>query len=59
MNQPNIILMMVDQMRGDCIGADGNTFIETPNLDYLPPAEPGFDTLILPLLPAFRHEQRL
>ncbi|CAI8025084.1 Arylsulfatase [Geodia barretti] len=22
-------------MRGDCIGADGNTCIETPNLDYL------------------------
>ena len=34
MNRPNVILIMVDQMRGDCIGADGNTYIETPNLDY-------------------------
>ena len=35
MNRPNVILIMVDQMRGDCIGADGNTYIETPNLDFL------------------------
>ena len=35
MNRPNVIFIMVDQMRGDCLGADGNTFIETPNLDYL------------------------
>ena len=35
MSKPNIILILVDQMRGDCMGADGHTFIETPNLDYL------------------------
>ena len=35
MSKPNIILILVDQMRGDCMGADGNTFIETPNIDYL------------------------
>ena len=35
MNTPNIILIMTDQMRGDCLGADGNSYIETPNLDFL------------------------
>ena len=35
MNRPNVIFIMVDQMRGDCLGADGSTCIETPNLDYL------------------------
>ena len=35
MNKPNIILIMTDQMRGDCLGADGNSYIETPNLDFL------------------------
>jgi arylsulfatase len=33
--QPNIILILADQMRADCLGADGNPHIETPNLDYL------------------------
>ena len=33
--RPNLILIMADQMRGDCLGADGNTYIETPNLDFL------------------------
>jgi arylsulfatase len=35
MSQPNIILILVDQMRGDCMESDGNPHIETPNLDYL------------------------
>ena len=35
MNKPNIILIMTDQMRADCLGADGNLHIETPNLDFL------------------------
>lgn len=33
--RPNIILILADQMRGDCLGADGNRFIDTPNLDFL------------------------
>lgn len=33
--KPNIVLMMVDQMRGDCLGVNGNEFIETPNLDMM------------------------
>lgn len=35
MSRPNIIFIIADQMRGDCLGADGNPIIETPNLDHL------------------------
>lgn len=34
-SQPNILLIMSDQHRGDCIGADGNPAIHTPNLDEI------------------------
>ena len=33
--RPNILFLMGDQHRGDCIGADGNPVIHTPNLDRL------------------------
>ncbi len=33
--RPNILLLMTDQHRGDCLGADGNRVIRTPNLDRL------------------------
>jgi arylsulfatase len=33
--RPNILLMMCDQFRGDCIGADGNRAIKTPNIDWI------------------------
>ncbi|HHD2587837.1 TPA: arylsulfatase [Clostridium perfringens] len=33
--KPNIVLIMVDQMRGDCLGVNGNEFIETSNLDMM------------------------
>lgn len=32
---PNILLLMVDQMRGDCIGAAGHPVVETPYLDTI------------------------
>ena len=32
---PNILLIMTDQMRYDCLGASGNQIIQTPNLDRL------------------------
>jgi arylsulfatase len=35
MAQPNIILILCDQLRGDAIGADGNPTIHTPNIDFL------------------------
>jgi hypothetical protein len=33
--RPNILFLMADQLRGDCLGADGNRVISTPNLDRL------------------------
>ncbi|MCK4966332.1 sulfatase-like hydrolase/transferase, partial [bacterium] len=34
-NRPNILFIMTDQQRYDCIGANGNNIIQTPNLDRL------------------------
>jgi len=34
-NQPNIIFIICDQMRGDAFGAYGNNEVNTPNLDRL------------------------
>lgn len=33
--RPNILFIMTDQHRWDCVGANGNTRIKTPNLDRL------------------------
>ena len=33
--KPNILLLMADQFRGDCVGADGNRAIRTPHLDRI------------------------
>ncbi len=33
--RPNILFILSDQFRGDALGADGNTFVHTPNLDRL------------------------
>lgn len=33
--RPNILFLMSDQHRGDCLGADGNKAIRTPNLDRI------------------------
>ncbi len=33
--KPNILFIMTDQQRWDCIGANGNSLIKTPNLDRL------------------------
>lgn len=43
MDKPNVILMMVDQMRYDCIGANGNEVISTPNLDMMANTGYNFD----------------
>ena len=34
-SQPNLLVFMTDQQRFDCIGANGNSLIQTPNLDEL------------------------
>lgn len=33
--QPNILLRMADQMRGDCLGITGHPDVKTPYLDSL------------------------
>jgi len=33
--KPNILFLMADQFRADCVGADGNRAIRTPNLDRI------------------------
>ena len=34
-NPPNILFIMTDQQRYDCVAANGNPIIHTPNLDRL------------------------
>ena len=33
--RPNILFLMTDQHRGDCLGVNGNSVIHTPNLDRI------------------------
>lgn len=33
--RPNVLFLMTDQHRADCVGADGNSAIRTPNLDRI------------------------
>ncbi|MBN1346056.1 MAG: arylsulfatase [Phycisphaerae bacterium] len=33
--RPNILYLMADQFRGDCLGCDGNRVVRTPNLDRI------------------------
>jgi choline-sulfatase len=35
MERPNLLLIMTDQQRGDCLGCDGHPVLETPMLDEL------------------------
>lgn len=35
MTKPNVILICVDEWRGDCLGAEGHPHVQTPNLDEL------------------------
>lgn len=34
-SRPNIIFVLCDQFRGDCLGVAGHPVVQTPNLDYL------------------------
>ncbi len=34
-SRPNILFLMADQLRADCVGSYGNRVIQTPNLDRL------------------------
>ena len=33
--RPNLLLIMTDQQRGDCLGLDGHPFLQTPNMDAI------------------------
>lgn len=33
--RPNIVLVITDQQRGDCLGIDGHPVLQTPNIDYI------------------------
>jgi len=33
--QPNILLIVTDQQRGDCLGIAGHPVVQTPNMDYI------------------------
>lgn len=35
MSRPNILFIMADQFRGDCLGAAGHPDVKTPYLDSL------------------------
>ena len=35
MNRPNIVLIVADQFRGDCLGIAGHPDVKTPYLDTL------------------------
>lgn len=35
MSKPNVILICVDEWRGDCLGAEGHPYVQTPHLDEL------------------------
>ena len=35
MRKPNIVLIMTDQHRADCLGIDGHTVVQTPHIDEL------------------------
>lgn len=41
-SRPNILFIMTDQQRFDCLGANGNANIRTPNLDRLAAASVNF-----------------
>ncbi|MDI2036290.1 arylsulfatase [Paenarthrobacter nitroguajacolicus] len=35
MSKPNVILICVDEWRGDCLSSDGHPYVQTPHLDDL------------------------
>ena len=43
MKQPNILLIMTDQLRGDCLGYAGHPDVKTPYLDSLAAKGVSFD----------------
>ena len=48
MNKKHILILFTDQQRKDTIGAFGNEYIQTPNLDRLAEESVIFDNCITP-----------
>ncbi|MCF7854309.1 MAG: sulfatase-like hydrolase/transferase [Candidatus Pacebacteria bacterium] len=46
--KPNILFIMTDQLRHDCLGYSGNHLVETPNLDQLARASTCFTNAYTP-----------
>ncbi len=46
--RPNILFLMADQLRADCLGCYGNRVIHTPNLDRIARDGVAFTALTLP-----------
>ena len=57
-DRPNIVLIMTDQHRGDCIGFDDHPVLQTPYLDSM--AQQGFIfvTVIARIRNAYRVDAR-
>ncbi len=51
----NIILCIIDTLRYDYIGANGNTWIETPNIDRLSAQSLNFDKVYTSSFPTIPH----
>ncbi len=47
-SRPNILFIITDQLRADCIGALGNTKIKTPNIDRLVREGTSFESCYTP-----------
>ena len=56
--QPNIVFIMTDQMRGDCMGIAGHPDVKTPFLDTLAAQGTRFDRAYT-LAPAVLPRERL
>lgn len=56
--RPNIVLIMCDQMRGDCLGIAGHPDVKTPYLDSLAAEGTYFPKHTVPVLAAFPPELR-
>ena len=53
--RPNIILLMADQMRGDCLGIAGHPDVKHRFSMHWPQRECAMKTPILPVQPVFPH----
>ena len=46
-SKPNVLFIMTDQLRYDCLGCNGNTIIKTPNIDRLAKESANFSSFFI------------